>query len=63
MARPPRANGSPKRRTFPRIKYDCKGEIKMKQYPDGAFFVEGTHSLIHPRRLETRVPDEIFTVC
>ena len=55
-----RTSEIPKRRTFPRVKYDWKGEIKIKQFPDGAFFVEGNHLRIHPRKMETRVPDQII---
>lgn len=49
-----------KRKSIPLIRYNCKGEMTIKEYPDGSFFVSGKHGVIHPRKMETAVPEKVL---
>ena len=52
----PRAEA--RRKSVPMIRYNCKGEMTIKEYPDGSFLVLGKHALIHPRKMETTEPEK-----
>lgn len=54
----PRAEA--RRKSVPMIRYNCKGEMTIKEYPDGSFLVLGKHALIHPRKMETTVPEKVL---
>lgn len=60
LARPTVPSEDTNRRFVSMIRYNCKGEITIKEYPDGSFLVSGKHDVIHPRKLETSVSPKIL---
>ncbi|KAI9144559.1 hypothetical protein BKA69DRAFT_1055714 [Paraphysoderma sedebokerense] len=53
-------NEEKKRRSKAISKYPCHGKIKMRQFPDGCFHVEGQHLCIHPRKDDKQPPPQVL---